>query len=48
MGAEEQRMKAFLAAVAMAVIVAYGAYYVLNSAYEVASSDAYTTTGVRM
>lgn len=41
-------MKAFLAAVAVAVIVAYGAYYVLNSTYEVASSDAYTTTGVRM
>jgi multidrug resistance efflux pump len=47
-GVEDQRMKAFLAAVAVAVIVAYGAYYVLNSTYEMASSDAYTTTGVRL
>lgn len=41
-------MRVFLAAIAMAVIVAYGAYFVLSNTYEVAASDAYRTTGVRL
>ncbi len=41
-------MKAFLASVAFAVVVAYGAAMVLNGSYQTPSSAAYSTEGARV
>lgn len=41
-------MKAFLAAVVFAVLVAAGAAYVLNSGYQAPAHAAFTTEGARV
>ena len=41
-------MKAFVAAVAFAVLIAFGANYVLNGSYQTPSHSAYTTEGARV
>jgi hypothetical protein len=41
-------MKSFLAAVVVAIAVAYGASVVLNDSFQSTSSDAFATEGVRL
>ncbi len=41
-------MKAFLSAAVIAVLLGYGAYYVLNQNYQQASHAAFTTEGARV
>ncbi|HHX91428.1 MAG TPA: hypothetical protein GX700_17005 [Paracoccus sp.] len=41
-------MKAFLAAVVIAVVIGYGAYYVLDQTYQQPSHAAFTTEGARV
>lgn len=41
-------MKAFIAAVAFAVVIAFGANYVLNGTYQTPSYSAFSTEGARV
>jgi len=41
-------MKAFLSAVVIAVVLGYGAYYILNQNYQQPSHAAFTTEGARV
>jgi len=41
-------MKAFLAAAVVAVLLGYGAYFVLNQNYQQPSHAAFTTEGARV
>ena len=41
-------MKAFLASVTFALVVAFGAAYVLNGSYQTPSSAAFSTEGARV
>jgi hypothetical protein len=45
---EDRTMKAFLSAVVVSLVIAAGAYYVMDSTYQQSAYSAFTTDGVRL
>jgi hypothetical protein len=41
-------MKVFLVAAVAAIVLAYGAFFVLDEGWQATSADAFKTTGVRL